>query len=175
MGYLSAYIIFIALNSPSFCNTYLRDPGAESDHGILSLAEFMYICGMLFLITTVIVALLKSEEEEEEEGGEEERERLMMGERTSNISKEEEGERKGQGQKNGHDHDIVADVQAAYIEMWRVSTLTPVRILCIMLVTCRIGFAAADSVTSLRLIQHGVPKETLAMLGVALAPLEVRG
>ncbi len=38
----------------------------------------------------------------------------------------------------------------------------------------QIGFSAADSVTSLKLIEQGVPKDKLAMLAIPIMPLQVR-
>lgn len=35
------------------------------------------------------------------------------------------------------------------------------------------GFAAADAVTGLKLIEEGMPKETLTLLGVIMMPLEI--
>ncbi len=37
----------------------------------------------------------------------------------------------------------------------------------------QIGFAAADAVTGLKLIQAGVPKERLALLGVPMVPIQI--
>ena len=37
----------------------------------------------------------------------------------------------------------------------------------------QVGFAAADSVTGLKLVESGVPKAQLAMLAVPLVPLQV--
>ena len=37
----------------------------------------------------------------------------------------------------------------------------------------QIGFAAADSVTGLKLIEAGAPKETLAMLAIPMIPIQI--
>ncbi len=37
----------------------------------------------------------------------------------------------------------------------------------------QIGFSAADSVTSLKLIEQGVPKDKLAMLAIPMIPVQV--
>merc|ERR1719282_2058435 len=42
-----------------------------------------------------------------------------------------------------------------------------------MLLTAKIGFAAADSVSSLKLIEAGVPKDKLAMLAIPMIPLQI--
>ena len=41
------------------------------------------------------------------------------------------------------------------------------------LLTTKIGFAAADSVSSLKLIEAGVPKDKLAMLAIPMMPLQI--
>ena len=42
-----------------------------------------------------------------------------------------------------------------------------------MLLTSKIGFAAADSASSLKLIEAGVPKDKLAMLAIPMMPLQI--
>ena len=43
----------------------------------------------------------------------------------------------------------------------------------VFLLTSKIGFSAADSVTGLKLIEAGVPKDKLAMLAVPMIPLQI--
>lgn len=42
-----------------------------------------------------------------------------------------------------------------------------------MLLTSKIGFAATDAVTGLKLVEKGVPKDKLAMLAVPMIPLQI--
>jgi len=42
-----------------------------------------------------------------------------------------------------------------------------------MLLTCKVGFAAADAVTGLKLVEAGVPKDKLAMLAIPMMPLQI--
>ena len=37
----------------------------------------------------------------------------------------------------------------------------------------KVGFSAADSVTSLKLVEQGVPKDKLSMLAIPLIPLQI--
>ena len=37
----------------------------------------------------------------------------------------------------------------------------------------QVGFAAADAVTGLKLIEAGVPKENLALLAIPMVPIQV--
>ena len=84
-----------------------------------------------------------------------------------------ENDNENNDDNKGKPVDLWADIYGAYDEMRRVALLPRVQQLCAVLITCRAGFAAADAITSLRLISGGVPKETLAMLGVSLAPVEI--
>lgn len=42
-----------------------------------------------------------------------------------------------------------------------------------MLLTCKIGFAATDAVTGLKLVEMGVPKDKLALLAIPMMPLQI--
>lgn len=42
-----------------------------------------------------------------------------------------------------------------------------------MLLTSKVGFAAADAVTGLKLVEAGVPKDKLAMLAIPMMPLQI--
>lgn len=51
--------------------------------------------------------------------------------------------------------------------------MRPIKILASILLTAKFGFAACDSVTSLKLVEAGVPKDKLALLVVPLVPLQI--
>ncbi|XP_062860379.1 acetyl-coenzyme A transporter 1 [Trichomycterus rosablanca] len=59
-GYFLGNVLFLALESPDFCNKYLRfEP---QDRGIVTLSDFLFFWGIVFVISTTLVALLKSED-----------------------------------------------------------------------------------------------------------------
>ncbi|KAK9744731.1 Acetyl-coenzyme A transporter 1 [Popillia japonica] len=60
-GFFLSYVLFMALESPSFCNSYLRS--VPKDEGIVSLSGFLVFWGWVFVATTTIVAVLKKETE----------------------------------------------------------------------------------------------------------------
>lgn len=62
IGYFVSYTIFLALNSPEFCNSYLRQE--PSEEGILSLGQYMWFWGVIYIIVTVLIALFKTERKE---------------------------------------------------------------------------------------------------------------
>ncbi|KAF3692954.1 Acetyl-coenzyme A transporter 1 [Channa argus] len=60
-GYFLGNVLFLALESADFCNKYLRiEPKGT---GIITLPDFLFFWGMLFLVTTTLVAVFKSENE----------------------------------------------------------------------------------------------------------------
>ncbi|KAG7333510.1 hypothetical protein KOW79_003645 [Hemibagrus wyckioides] len=58
-GYFLGNVLFLALESADFCNKYLRfEP---QDHGIVTLSDFLFFWGIVFMVSTTLVAFLKSE------------------------------------------------------------------------------------------------------------------
>ncbi|KAF7992891.1 hypothetical protein HCN44_005235 [Aphidius gifuensis] len=62
-GYFLGYVLFIALESPEFCNGYLRS--TSSDEGIVTLPGFLYFWGWIFICCTTFVAIFKHEKAEQ--------------------------------------------------------------------------------------------------------------
>ncbi|XP_057666812.1 acetyl-coenzyme A transporter 1 [Diorhabda carinulata] len=58
-GFFLSYVLFMALESSTFCNQYLRT--IPQKEGIVTLSGFLYFWGIVFLVTTTLVALLKNE------------------------------------------------------------------------------------------------------------------
>ncbi|KAL1494448.1 hypothetical protein ABEB36_010046 [Hypothenemus hampei] len=58
-GYFLSYVVFMALESSTFCNNYLRT--VPQDEGIITLPGFFYFWGIFFIISTTIVGLVKKE------------------------------------------------------------------------------------------------------------------
>ncbi|XP_076388692.1 acetyl-coenzyme A transporter 1 isoform X2 [Megachile rotundata] len=61
-GYFIGYVLFMALESAEFCNSYLRY--TPSSEGIVTLPGFLYFWGWVFVMTTTLLALFKHEEVE---------------------------------------------------------------------------------------------------------------
>ncbi|XP_017275471.1 acetyl-coenzyme A transporter 1 [Kryptolebias marmoratus] len=58
-GYFMGNVLFLALESAEFCNKYLRiEP---KDTGIVTLPDFLFFWGIVFLVSTTLVAILKRE------------------------------------------------------------------------------------------------------------------
>ncbi|GAB6018417.1 hypothetical protein CHUAL_000132 [Chamberlinius hualienensis] len=136
-GYFIGLVIFLALESADFCNSYLRsEPKAV---GMVTLSEFLYFWGFVYFISTTLVWLLKHEKSSHEESG---------------------------------DH-LDQNVAEAYVSLAKIIKLPSIRLLIIFLLTLRVGFAAPDTITGLKLSEQGVPKEKLAFLAIPLIPLQI--
>ncbi|KAI9911069.1 hypothetical protein PsorP6_008839 [Peronosclerospora sorghi] len=64
-------------------------------------------------------------------------------------------------------------IAQTYSQMYSVSCLPSVIVLSIVMLTSKIGFAAAESVASLKLVEYGMKKEKLALLTPILIPLGI--
>lgn len=61
-GYFLGNVLFLALESADFCNKYLRfEPKAT---GIVTLSDFLFFWGIVFLVSTTLVAIIKRENEQ---------------------------------------------------------------------------------------------------------------
>ncbi|XP_053566050.1 acetyl-coenzyme A transporter 1 [Bombina bombina] len=68
-GYFMGNVLFLALESADFCNKYLRF--TPKPKGMVTLPDFMFFWGAVFLITTTLVAMLKKENRNERSSREE--------------------------------------------------------------------------------------------------------
>lgn len=143
-GYFLGYVAFIALESSEFCNSYLRsEPHAD---GLVTLPGFLYFWGLVFLATTTLVAIFKREHNPRD---------LGTGDSVERTEEEE------------------LDIWQTYKLLLGIMKMKPIRTLAAILLTVKVTFAACDSVTSLKLIDAGVPKDKLALLAVPLVPLQI--
>lgn len=60
-GYFLGNVLFLALESANFCNKYLRTE--PKDTGIVTLSDFLFFWGIVFLVSTTLVAIFKGENE----------------------------------------------------------------------------------------------------------------
>jgi len=64
-------------------------------------------------------------------------------------------------------------ILSSYKTLFQILKLPSVRSIALVYLTCKVGFAAVDSLTGLKLIEAGVPKERLALLAVPLTPVNI--
>ncbi|XP_068142441.1 acetyl-coenzyme A transporter 1 [Drosophila tropicalis] len=141
-GYFLGYVVFIALESKDFCNSYLRDiPG---DEGMITLPRFLWFWGITFMVATTLVAIFKKENDIEDAHME---------------------------SRYNEEHEL--NIRESYQILWQMVRMRPVQILAGILLTVKVTFAASDAVTSLKLIDAGVPKDKLALLAIPVIPLQL--
>ncbi|KOB72596.1 Acetyl-coenzyme A transporter 1, partial [Operophtera brumata] len=58
-GFFLGYVLFLALESPYFCNKYIRVVPEET--GLVTLGSFLLLWGWVFIVTTTLIAVLKHE------------------------------------------------------------------------------------------------------------------
>ncbi|TMW56079.1 hypothetical protein Poli38472_008727 [Pythium oligandrum] len=75
--------------------------------------------------------------------------------------------------KEKEDTEEQLSIAETYKQMYSVLRLPSVISLSIILLTSKIGFAAAESVASLKLVEYGLKKEKLALLTPILVPLGI--
>ncbi|TRY69596.1 hypothetical protein TCAL_04103 [Tigriopus californicus] len=112
-------------------------------YGLVTLSGFLFFWGIVFLCATTLVAIFKHE----------------VTDKTKLTSAEE----------NHPDLGVVE----TYTLLWKIIKLPLMPFMILVLLTSKMGFSAADSVTSLKLIEQGVPKDKLAMLAVPMIPLQI--
>ncbi|XP_052872224.1 acetyl-coenzyme A transporter 1 [Anopheles cruzii] len=75
--------------------------------------------------------------------------------------------------ERGHEEHLELDIKQTYRLLVDIMRMKPILLLVAILLTAKAGFAACDAVTSLKLIDAGVPKDKLALLVVPLVPLQI--
>eukprot|EP00088_Acartia_fossae_P033504 TRINITY_DN3429_c0_g2_i4.p1 TRINITY_DN3429_c0_g2~~TRINITY_DN3429_c0_g2_i4.p1 ORF type:complete len:529 (+),score=65.39 TRINITY_DN3429_c0_g2_i4:57-1643(+) len=116
---------------------------ALESYGYVTLPGFLKFWAVVFTIATTLVAVLKHEKEED-------------------FSQHEDSEEIG---------DLgVVDTYKLLVSILKLGVM-PATIA--MLLTSKIGFAATDAVTGLKLVEKGVPKDKLAMLAIPMIPLQI--
>jgi PAT family acetyl-CoA transporter-like MFS transporter 1 len=64
-------------------------------------------------------------------------------------------------------------IKAAYVLMWKILKLRPIMQLILFLLTARLSFGACDSISLLKLIEYGVPKDKIALLAIFMIPFHI--
>ena len=65
-GYFASFTVFLAIQSPEFANKYFRSAADQRDVGLVTLSQYMTICGWSSLLLTAFLAFCKREKQERE-------------------------------------------------------------------------------------------------------------
>ncbi|KAL5103715.1 Acetyl-coenzyme A transporter 1 [Taenia crassiceps] len=191
IGYILGFIVFLALESPSVCNSYLRSVPVP-DKGIVSFSGFLYICGVVFIVSTTLVALFKREKEDKTSAEAVQPSRQPR--QSSDMfgdSIEDESQRPLLPTENG-ELEILPQMmvmegiaepaktgKSKYLSIWqtyrvmlRILRLRPVIRYIAFVFIVKFVFSASDSVFGLKMLEHGVSKEQMALIGSAVLPLQ---
>lgn len=74
--------------------------------------------------------------------------------------------------EQGGDHPEYGIVES-YSMLWKIVKMKPVLQLAAILLTVKVSFAACDAVTSLKLVDNGIPRDKLALLAIPMVPLQI--
>lgn len=69
--------------------------------------------------------------------------------------------------------EIKQDIVSAYQQLLVILKLRPVQTYAIFVLTAKIGFAAAENITGLKLIESGLPREKIALIALPMVPIQI--
>ncbi|TMS34037.1 hypothetical protein L596_001700 [Steinernema carpocapsae] len=150
-GFFIGNVVFLTLESENFANKFIRStPGKK---GLVDLAGFVFFWGWVFIITTTLVLIFKKEVDHSQ----------------TPESKEENGEA-GSGSE---EDEMELGIFDTYLVLLKIFKLKPMFWMVVVLLTGKFAFAATDGINGLKLIEMGIPKDTLASLSVYLIPVQI--
>ncbi|XP_068699188.1 acetyl-coenzyme A transporter 1-like [Montipora foliosa] len=76
-------------------------------------------------------------------------------------------------EKELHGEEAVEGIVDGYKTLVKIMRRPSILKFIFVLLTIKIGFSAADSVTGLKMIEAGVPKENLALLAIPMVPIQI--
>uniref|UniRef100_A0A8R1DKG8 Acetyl-coenzyme A transporter 1 n=1 Tax=Caenorhabditis japonica TaxID=281687 RepID=A0A8R1DKG8_CAEJA len=151
-GFFLGNVVFLALESVEFCNDFLRSKDNQKDTGIVDLAGYVFFWGWVFIVTTTLVMILKREVDKS----------VPAADRNGQVAETEEDE-----------GELELGVAESYAVLFKILKLKPIHWMVAILLTGKLAFAASDGMTSLKLIDMGIPKARLASIGVFLTPVQI--
>lgn len=89
------------------------------------------------------------------------------------MKRERDQRNRDKTDETGGEEELELGIRETYQLLLKIINMRPIKILASILLTVKFTFAACDSVTSLKLIEAGLPKEKLALLAVPMVPLQI--
>ncbi|VUZ49674.1 unnamed protein product [Hymenolepis diminuta] len=186
IGYIVGFMLFLAIESPDVCNNYLRSVPVPGK-GFISFSGFLHVCGVLFIVSTTLVAIFKREKDNSipepkattlhpTNSGEDE----ALNNSHSPLLLTENGEMEilphgtvatlAQMEADATPKNL--SLLQTYCVMLGILRLRPVLRYIAFIFIVKFVFSAADSVFGLKILEHGVSKERMALIGSAVLPLQ---
>lgn len=176
-GYFIGNVIFLALESSDFSNKYIRSASNQKSTGLVTFDEFLYHCGIVFIVVTILVGLLKRERNQEPlkiAQSDDDLEVSVRLTRRKNSEISSTGYRKSEDDPEENETvEKELSIRETYSVLYKIMKLPSFMLLAVVLLTCKIGFSAPDAVSGLKLVEAGVHKENLALLAVPMIPLQI--
>lgn len=187
-GFFIGNVIFLALESADFSNKYLRSAANQATTGIVTFEEFLYHCGVTFLVITILVLIFKHEKSNRtavtvsDEVSSDDPEVSIRLTRSRKSSDAKNSPSTSSGKQLQLINDIDEDdsviekelsVKETYTLLYKIMKLPSFKLFAVILLTCKVGFSAPDAVSGLKLVEGGVHKENLALLAVPMVPLQI--
>lgn len=69
--------------------------------------------------------------------------------------------------------EVKTNVAAAYMQLLQILKLRPVQMYAAFLLTARVGLAAGENVTGLKLVEAGLPREKIALIALPMVPVQI--
>lgn len=117
-------------------------------YGIVTLSDFLLFWGIVFLLTTTGIAVFMREK---------------------NMHEVEPESGRTDEQESEPDLGLIE----TYKILWKIIRHPLIPVMTFLLLTYSVGFSAAESITNLKLIEKGVPKEKIAMLALPMIPVKI--
>ncbi|KAI6183623.1 hypothetical protein M3Y97_00508300 [Aphelenchoides bicaudatus] len=148
VGFFMGNVVFLTLQSKDFANKWFRS--VPADKGLVEFDGFVFFWGWVFVVSTTLVLIFKHEIDYSV---------------TDPVQKEKNVDQ-------GED-ELTLGVVETYQILVRILCLKPMRIMVVVLLTAKIAFAAADSMTDLKLIAAGITTDKIASRSIFLTPLQI--
>lgn len=192
LGYSTSYVAFLAGTSPELANYFRQEPGAE---GWFTMEAFLNFWGIVFIVTTAVVVALRLREPEEDEADAHAAATAMACHRSdvggAPVTPQETAALLHSSVDDGSDVSVEyarpttttptpvpvtvpvwVALQRAYREMLSIMQLRAVGMACLFSVSVKVGFLA-ESALQFELMEKGVKKEQMLLLGLPLLAIEV--
>lgn len=163
-GYFSSFTIFLALNSPSFPNKYLRD--VPSDEGLFLMGQYLTFWGWMFWIVTAFLYFIPEDPPHLAKYNQ-----ARLADEMAKLEGVYTTKKLSIGRLNGGNYWV--SLKNTYYSMYQVLKLPNVQTFVVVLLLAKLGFQANDAASNLKLLEKGLSKEDLSLTVLIDFPFEM--